>query len=125
MVDKTRADYRKLVGKNLEHIEHLKRQIAALTHERDEAARIGGKALAELAEKYSKLNQLKTLALDWYHGEDCDGYGMDEEPEWDECNCGVGDVLRATMPAGIEVYIDRTPERYGLSCILEPPKEKP
>lgn len=30
MVDKTRADYRKLVGKNLEHIAHLKRQNAGL-----------------------------------------------------------------------------------------------
>jgi hypothetical protein len=76
--------------------------------------------VAELKAAGAKLERLRTLALDWCHGEDCNGYGMDADLEWDECDCGVGDVIRETSPAGIEVYIDRTTERYGMSRILEP-----
>lgn len=73
----------------------------------------------KLQKRAATLNDLRVLALDWYHGEDCDGYGCSEETDWPECNCGVGDVLRATIPA-CKVYVDRDEKRYGLSRIVQP-----
>lgn len=110
-------DFTKLV--TVEKNAELQSSLNSAVHDRDVFASQSARYLSERDEALRRLDELRKLALDWYHGEDCDGYviGPIEHGEQLECTCGVGDVLRATIP-GCKVFVDGG-ERMGLSRVVE------